>query len=583
MTMPTGTTTLLGALPSAGGASRRLGRFELRRLLARSSRTMWWAAHESSTAAMHWLALPRRLPSSPEALARWLRDARHLARLSHPQLLPVAHAGVESGWPFVASVALEGETLEAHLLHHPPPAPEQTVQWMCDMLQGLAYLHEAGLAHGDIAAYSVLLDAQGRALLMPGGLIESAAVETAPVHGGLAIDADALRVQRDASALDLRACGLLLHRLLGGAPALDEMDPPTSVERADREIVRLGWATPQPIPDALRAICNRATEREPLRRYLSARSLQRALQGWLDAQAEGGGVISQVIDRLHGAGHLPALPGLLLRLAQLTALEQQGIGDIADLVVQDPAFAFELLRHVNAVQFAAHSDGGVTTVRRAIALVGVQGLRHTAKGLRPWPGALEPPAVPALAAALRDALLSAEVARSLCPADMDGEGVYLIALLQHLGPLLARYHLHDEAEQIQNLVHPGPSVARGMTESAAACCVLGVDLETLGVAVARHWGLDERMLFAMRRISLEAPVRAPDDRHDMRRLLASAACEAVATLSSREARSGHAAAALARVAQRYARALVLAPGELAAALQAALQTVDSPGAPSPSA
>ena len=70
--------------------------------------------------------------------------------------------------------------------------------------------------------------------------------------------------------------------------------------RVDREIVRLGWTTPQPVPDALRAIANRATEREPQRRYLGARSLQRALQGWLDAQAAGGdGVLGLLLDRLH--------------------------------------------------------------------------------------------------------------------------------------------------------------------------------------------------------------------------------------------------------------------------------------------
>ena len=39
--------------------------------------------------------------------------------------------------------------------------------------------------------------------------------------------------------------------------------------------------------EALRAVTNRATEREPTRRYLGARSLERALQGWIDAQAEG--------------------------------------------------------------------------------------------------------------------------------------------------------------------------------------------------------------------------------------------------------------------------------------------------------
>lgn len=567
---------MLGTTAGGPTSVRRLGRFEMRQLLARSSQTMWWLTQDTSSGTDHWLALPRRQPSSPTAQAAWLRDARHMARLDHPQIVPATHAGVEAGWPFVACQAVAGETIEYFLAQRSPPPPTQVVQWMCDVLQGLAYMHEAGLAHGDVAGYSVLIDPVGRARLMPGGLVENAALEQAPPSQGLPVGTELLRMQRDAGARDVRACGLLLHRLLSGNLPLDEKDPPTAVDRADREIVRLGWTTPHTVPEALRAIVNRACEREPQRRYLGARSLQRALQGWLDAQAEGGGgVLSMVIDRLHGAGHLPALPGLGRRMAELASIEQQGMGELASLVVQDPALAFELLRHVNAVQFAANSDAGVTTVRRAIALVGVQGLRNTANGLRLWPGALDETTAPALADALRNARVAAEMARILCPADMDGEAVYLIALLQNLGHLLARYHLPEEAEQIQRLADSEPGGARAMTEAAAAAAVIGVDLETLGIGVARYWGLDEAMLAAMRRVSTEAPVRAPDSRNATRRLLASAACEAVASLSSREARSGQAAQALARVAQRYARALVLGQGELQAALHSALRAVDA--------
>ncbi|HEU4457798.1 MAG TPA: HDOD domain-containing protein [Methylibium sp.] len=562
---------------AATAATRRLGRFALGRLVARSSRTMWWQAQDSTSGVEHWLALPRAQPTDAKALADWARDGRHLARLDHPQLVAGVQAGTEAGWPCIAAPVVAGETLEGWLASNPAPPPEQAARWLCDLLQGLAYVHEAGLAHGDIAASSVLIDAQGRALLMPGGV-----GLVAPAGHGAKTDvatADALKQQRDASARDLLACGLLLHRLLAGANALDEADAPTAVERADREIVRLGWTTPQPVPEPLRAIANRATERDPQRRYLGARSLQRALQGWLDAQDGGGGTLALVLDRLQTVGHLPALPGLAGRVAELAAVEQQRLAELAEVVLQDPALAFEMLRQVRVAQYAANSDGGVTTVRRAIALVGVQGLRQTATGLRAWPGALEAAAprstTTAFARAMREALRSAHAARRLCPADMDGECVYLIALLQHLGPLLAGYHLPEESAQLRLLTDPEPPT-KPMSEAAAAFAVMGVDLESIGIAVARHWGLDESLLGAMRRVSTAAPVRAPDDRNDMRRVLASAAVEGVAALSSLEARNGHAAAALAKVQLRYARALTLAPNELADAVHAAVQAVGDP-------
>ena len=565
------------AAPAAPPAGRRLGRYALLRLLGKSSRSMLWLAQDDDGRELH-LMLPRQQPPDAAALEAWLRDARHAARLDHPQLVPALAVGSEERWPCIASARSAGVTLDEHLAANDPPSPTQAAQWLADLLHGLAFAHEAGVAHGDLSGASVLIDPQGRALLMGLGV---GAAGTRPAPAETAADGTGeLRSRRAAGELDLLAAGLLLYRLLAGAPALDEPDPPTAVQRLEREIVRLGWTTPQPVPDALRAIVNRATEREPQRRYLNARSLQRALQGWLDAQSAGGdGVLALLLDRLHSVGHLPALPGLLSRVSAILAMEQQRLDELTELIIQDPALAFELLRQVNAAQFAAHSagqgEGGVTTVRRAVQLIGVQGLKRTAAGLRPWPGPLAPAAAEALAVTLREALVAAHVARTLCPADMDGEAAYLLALLQQLGPLLMRYHFADEAEQIEQLVHPHAEGVRGMPEAAAACAVIGAEFEALAVSVARHWGLDEQVLHARRRVSTDAPVRSPDDRHELMRLLASAAAEAAAAVSPRAGKPADAAARVARVTQRYLRALVLGQGELAAALASAQRAVDA--------
>lgn len=554
-------------------ASRRLGRFELRQLLGKSSASMLWLAHDPQHDTELHLLMPRQQPADLEA---WLRHARHAARLQHPQLAPVLEVGVEDRWPFVATARGQGVTLEEHLATGDAPGPQQAAQWLGELLQGLAFLHEGGALHGDIGLHTVLIDPQGRAVLLPlaGQGIDGA--DGMAGQGALAVDAATLRSQRAASERDVLTAGLLLHRLLTGTPALDEKDLPTAVQRLEHEIVRLGWSVPQPIPEALRAIANRAVEHEPQRRYLSARSLQRALQGWIDAQAEGGdGVLALLLDRLHRIGHLPALPGLTGRLAEVVAMEQQKLDEVTEVILQDPALAFELLRQVNTAQFGSAGDAAVVTVRRAVQLIGLLNLRRSAAALKPWPGALAPAAAELLAEELRRARMAAHVARILCPADMDGELAYLVGLLQHLGPLLMRYHFPDEAEQIRRLVDPEPAV-RPMDEVAAAHAVIGVDVEALAVAVARHWGLDEAMLHAMRRVPVGAPVRPPDHRNEMLRLLASAAAEAVVAAHTRGA---GAAAAIARVTQRYVRALVLGPNELANAVQSARLAVDRAARP----
>ena len=97
--------------------------------------------------------------------------------------------------------------------------------------------------------------------------------------------------------------------------------------------------------------------------------------------------------------------------------------------------------------------------------------------------------------------------------------------------------------------------------------MLGVDVETLGSAVARHWGLGEEVLHMIRRLAADTPVRKPDGDADVLRIVASAANEAVDALELLPA--SRVAAALSQVAQRYGRALRIDMKALHGALQEA--------------
>ncbi|WP_039956609.1 hypothetical protein [Rubrivivax benzoatilyticus] len=107
-----------------------------------------------------------------------------------------------------------------------------------------------------------------------------------------------------------------------------------------------------------------------------------------------------------------------------------------------------------------------------------------------------------------------------------------------------------------------------MNEQAAAFAVLGIDVESLGLAVARHWGLDDTVLHMIRRLPLETPVRHADDDTELLRQVASAGNEIVDVLATAGAASGP---ALQRVALRYARALGLSAKELQDAVAASLR------------
>lgn len=570
---------------AAASGARRLGRFELRQLLGKSGGTMVWLAFDSRVDQELMLTLPRVQPATPAALERWQEEVRSAARLNHPNLAHVVEVGVQDNWPFVAVDRALGVTMPEWLAARPNPAPLDSVGWMCDVLHGVAFAHEAGAAHGDLQLHHLIVSANGTVRVMALGAAGRPQGEEHPRANdrGMPLDATRLRAHREMAERDVLACGILLQHVLTGQPALEEPDTGLVISRLPpigKEIVRLTWTTPHPIPEALRAIANRTTSSQERQRYLSARTLLQALDGWRAAEAQDtGGPLALLLDRMRTIGHLPAMPGVGGRVARLTAKEGQRTDEMAEQILQDMALSFELLRQVNSVQVQGTQiagSGPVLTIRRAIALVGLNGIRQAAAQLRVWPGPLTPVGAAAMEKIIDRVRLAGHTAQVLCPAGYDPEVIYLVAVLQNLGRLLVQYHFSDEAEQILQLMRPSPPPANaepgtpdqpGMSEASASYAVLGVDVEALGAAVARHWGLGEDVQHMIHRLPRDKPARTPDGDADTLRAAASAANDAVDAVTLLPAtRIAH---GLSVVAQRYARALEISAKDLQEALQAA--------------
>jgi eukaryotic-like serine/threonine-protein kinase len=148
--------------------------------------------------------------------------------------------------------------------------------------------------------------------------------------------------------------------------------------------------------------------------------------------------------------------------------------------------------------------------------------------------------------------------------------VNLVTLMQNLGALVVHYHFADEARQIRRLMKPGPPLEPGgreepgMTEQAASYAVIGADIDAIGTAVARHWGLDDSVLHMIRRLPTSTAVHTPETDDDMLRIVASCANE---TVEATDLPAAKLVPALTRVAQRYARTLDITVRDLQDALQ----------------
>jgi len=575
---PTAAATASSATPSR--AVRMLGRYQLLRLLGKSAQTMLWLAMDTRSDIEVMVALPRVQPADPDALGAWVARVGRTSRLKHPRLARVLDVGEHERWPYAVyerdQFVTWGEKLTAKGL----AGPELT-QWSVQVLQGLAFAHEAGAAHRDLQPYWLLVDDAGNVKLLGLEIVDAQSFSQAFIPASADADdhqaaMDERRMQRLAAEIDVLAFGLLMHQALAGNAPLDEPDIAKVVARLPpfgHEMVRLPWTVPRPVAEPLRAIVNRATDRQERQRYRSARTFERALEGWLQASSDqDAGPITLLLGRMRSVGLLPAMPGGADRAARLALLETGHTHELSAVVLQDFALSFELVRMVNFAQSQAGNSGSgaVLAIHRAIAMVGLDGVRQAALSLRPWPGPLNAEAARALEALMLRVKRAGKMAQTLQPAGYDQEVVYLITALQNLGWLVVQYHFPDEAAQIRRLMQPVAAQKadepdeQGMTAEGASFAVLGIDIDALGSAVMHHWGLDDGVQHMVRRAPPTGPIHTPTSDVDMLRLVASCAndvLDAVA-LPSRQA-----VPAVQRVAQRYGRALNITLKDIQDALQ----------------
>ncbi len=164
-------------------AMRKLGRFELHQLLGRSARTMAWRALDPSTRQELTLVMPRQQPATPAALAVWLEQARRGTRLSHPNLAHAVEVGTQENWPFVAYDGAIGPTLAERRAPREGEVCADVARWISQALSGLAFAHDAGVAHRDLQPFLLTLSDSG-AVRVLGLEVAAGDVDAASADGG---------------------------------------------------------------------------------------------------------------------------------------------------------------------------------------------------------------------------------------------------------------------------------------------------------------------------------------------------------------------------------------------------------------
>jgi dipeptidyl aminopeptidase/acylaminoacyl peptidase len=116
--------------------------------------------------------LPERLGEDPEALARFEREARAVAALSHPNILGIFDFGKEGSTVFAVMELLEGSTLRERLDGAALPF-RKCVDYGAQLAEGLAAAHDKGIVHRDLKPENVFVTPEGRVKILDFGLAKS--------------------------------------------------------------------------------------------------------------------------------------------------------------------------------------------------------------------------------------------------------------------------------------------------------------------------------------------------------------------------------------------------------------------------
>ncbi len=171
--------------------------------------------------------LRNRYSSDPETQDRFLKEARMVMKLRHPNIVPIYEVEIDRGRTYMVMDFIEGQNLRDFVLTHKQLKLETALKIARDLAAGLDYAFNLGICHRDIKLSNVLLSTKGQAKLVDFGLAAMASdSDKADEFTPRSIDYAGLEkttgVKRDDKRSDTFFLGCVLYQMISGKPPLAE-------------------------------------------------------------------------------------------------------------------------------------------------------------------------------------------------------------------------------------------------------------------------------------------------------------------------------------------------------------------------
>jgi tetratricopeptide (TPR) repeat protein/tRNA A-37 threonylcarbamoyl transferase component Bud32 len=229
--------------------------------------------------------------AAPVEMQRFLKEAEAVAAMQHLNIVQIFETGQHAGLPYFTLEFVEGGTLAAKVREHPLSSKE-AARVTEQLAHGIAYAHSKGIIHRDLKPENVLLSKEGTPKIGDFGLAKrvsemGAAAAAELTATGVLMGTPSYMAPEQAAAkkdvgplADVYALGAILYRLLAGRPPFQAATPlDTAIQVQMDEVIPLRRLNRQ-VPKDLETICQKCLQKDPRKRYPSAKDLAEDLRRW---------------------------------------------------------------------------------------------------------------------------------------------------------------------------------------------------------------------------------------------------------------------------------------------------------------
>ncbi|OQY26846.1 MAG: hypothetical protein B6243_13720 [Anaerolineaceae bacterium 4572_5.2] len=264
-------------------AGKTLGQFRITEAIGRGGMAAVYKAYQPSLdryVAIKVLSAQHAL--TPDFSERFVREARAIAQLNHPNILPVIDFGQEDDLSYIVMKYVPAGTLKGKMGQ--PMELETALRLLEGIAAALDHAHSRGILHRDVKPGNVLLDENDWALLADFGLAKMVSGSSELTGSGVGIGTPAYMSPEQCQGMpvdvytDIYALGIVLYEMVTGRLPFDADTPFAVVMKQISDPLPLPRSIRADLPEDVERIILKATAKTPQDRFETAGDLARALR-----------------------------------------------------------------------------------------------------------------------------------------------------------------------------------------------------------------------------------------------------------------------------------------------------------------